>query len=147
MSQAAVGHRSAHNPQCRQTSSSLTITRPVKGGFAVRLSGVKSKEQADALRGTTLHAPRDALPALPDDEYYYADLIGVRAVDTGGADLGQVHAVHNHGATDLLELRVKGQKGTVLVPFTMAIVPTVDLTAGRIVIDPPEGLFEEEETP
>ena len=122
----------------------LTITRPVKGGFAVRLSGVKTKEEADALRGTRLYAPRDALPALPDDEFYHADLIGLSAVDTGGEDLGQVHAVLNHGAGDLLELRKRGRKGTVLVPFTLEIVPTVDLATGRIVIDPPDGLFDEE---
>ena len=122
----------------------LTITRPVKGGFAVRLSGVKTKEEADALRGTRLYAPRDALPALPDDEFYHADLIGLSAVDTGGEELGQVHAVLNHGAGDLLELRKRGRKGTVLVPFTLEIVPTVDLAAGRIVIDPPDGLFDEE---
>ena len=122
----------------------LTITRPVKGGFAVRRSGVKTKEEADALRGTRLFAPRDALPALPDDEFYHADLIGLSAVDTGGEELGQVHAVLNHGAGDLLELRKRGRKGTVLVPFTLEIVPTVDLAAGRIVIDPPDGLFDEE---
>ena len=122
----------------------LTITRPVKGGFAVRLSGVKTKEEADALRGTRLFAPRDALPALPDDEFYHADLIGLSAVDTGGEELGQVHAVLNHGAGDLLELRKRGRKGTVLVPFTLEIVPTVDLAAGRIVIDPPDGLFDVE---
>ncbi|WP_306046847.1 ribosome maturation factor RimM [Nioella sp. MMSF_3534] len=122
----------------------VTITRPVKGGFAVRLSGVKTKEEADALKGVRLYAPREALPALPDDEFYHADLIGLTVVDTGGADLGQVHAVMNHGAGDLLEVRQKGKSGTVLVPFTQAIVPTVDLTAGRIVVDPPEGLFDED---
>ena len=109
----------------------------------MRLSGVKTKEQADALRGTTLHAPREALPALPDDEFYHADLIGLTAVDTGGEELGQVHAVHNHGGGDLLELRQKGRTGTALVPFTQAIVPTVDIASGRIVIDPPEGLLDD----
>ena len=122
----------------------ITITRPVKGGFAVRLSGVKTKEEADALKGTRLYAPRDVLPALPDDEFYHADLMGLSVVDTGGADLGQVHAVMNHGAGALLEVRQKGRSGTVLVPFTQAIVPTVDLAAGRIVVDPPEGLFDED---
>lgn len=126
-------------------SFKVTITRPVKGGFAVRLSGVTTKEQADALKGTRLYAPRDALPALPDDEFYHADLMGLSVVDTGGADLGQIHAVMNHGAGDLLEIRQKGRSGTVLVPFTQAIVPTVDLAAGRIVLDPPDGLFDAED--
>lgn len=125
-------------------SFTLTITRPVKGGFAVRLSGVKTKEEADALKGVRLYAPREALPALPDDEFYHADLIGLSVVDTGGEDRGRIHAVLNHGASDLLEVRRKGHSGTTLVPFTKEIVPTVDLALGRIVVDPPEGLFEDE---
>jgi len=118
-------------------SWTLRITRPVKGGFAARLAGVSNKEAADALKGTRLYAPRDALPALPDDEYYYTDLIGVEVVDTGGVSLGKVAAVMNHGAGDVLEVRAHGQK-PVLLPFTREVVPTVDLTAGRIVADPPE---------
>lgn len=120
---------------------SLTIVRPIKNGFAVRLSGVTTKEQADGLRGTQLFADRDRLPGLPDDEYYHADLIGLVALDTGGHELGTVTAVQNHGAADLLEVQVAGQSDTVLVPFTLAVVPTVDLSAGRIIIDPPDGLF------
>jgi len=121
-------------------SFTVEITRPVKGGFGARLSGVTSKEAADALKGTRLYAGRDALPALPDDEFYHADLIGLQVVDTGGKILGVVRAVHNHGAGDLLEVHGPGMKSTVLLPFTNAAVPTVDLTAGRIIADPPEGL-------
>mgnify|MGYP002015947884 FL=1 len=123
-------------------SFEVQITRPVKGGFAARLSGVRSKEEADALRGTGLYAPRDRLPTLPDDEFYHTDLIGLAVFDTGGAELGRVKAVLNHGATDLLELAMPGQSKTVLLPFTREAVPTVDLASGRIVADPPEGLLE-----
>ena len=124
-------------------SYELSGLRPVKGGFSVRLSGVATREQADALRGTRLSAPRDALPSLPDDEFYHADLLGLTVADTGGAVIGRVKAVLDHGAGDLLEVaRADGGKGTVLVPFTAAVVPTVDLTAGRIVIDPPDGLLD-----
>lgn len=122
------------------TTGKLTVIRPVKGGYAVRLAGVPHKEAADALRGQRLWVARTALPALPDDEFYHSDLIGLSAVDTGGADLGRVHAVHDHGAGDLLEVRPKGG-APVLVPFTQAVVPTVDLAAKRIVIDPPRGLL------
>ncbi|MFO6464728.1 ribosome maturation factor RimM [Jannaschia sp. KMU-145] len=124
------------------TAYAVTVLRPIKGGYAVRLSGVPHKEAADALKGQRLWAPRDALPALPDDEFYHSDLIGLVAVDTGGADLGRVHAVHDHGAGDLLEVRPAGG-ASVLVPFTQAIVPTVNLRARRIVIDPPSGLFDD----
>ncbi len=120
---------------------SVKITGTVKGGFSARLSGISTKEQADALRGMQLFADRDALPALPDDEYYHADLIGLAVVDTGGQLLGHVCAVHDHGAGDLLEVHGPGLGSTVLLPFTNAVVPTVDLAAGRIIADPPEGLF------
>lgn len=117
-------------------SFAVRLTRPVNGGLGARLSGVETKEQADALKGTTLWADRAALPSLPDDEFYHADLIGLEVVDTGGASLGRVRAVHDHGAGDILE--IYGAAGVLLVPFTRAAVPTVDLAAGRIVADPPE---------
>jgi 16S rRNA processing protein RimM len=122
-------------------SYSLTLTRAIKNGFAARLGGVETKEQADAARGLRLFARRDQLPSLPDDEFYHADLIGLEVYDTGGALLGKVKSVLNHGAADLLEIHGPGLKATVLLPFTLSVVPTVDLAQGRIVADPPEGLF------
>lgn len=119
----------------------VTILRPIKNGFAVNLSGVKTKEQADALKGVTLFVDRTKLPSLPDDEYYHADLIGLTVFDTGGTELGKVINVLNHGSVDLLELRDPNRSDTVLLPFTLAAVPTVDLATGRIIADPPEGLF------
>lgn len=120
----------------------IQLTRSLKNGFAARISGIGSKEEADALKGLQLFAPRDVLPNLPDDEFYHTDLMGLEVFDSGGALLGRVHAVQNHGAEDLLELQVPGSSKTVLMPFTLAVVPTVDLSAGRIVADPPEGLFD-----
>lgn len=122
-------------------SFSVTLGRPVPNGLAARLSGVRTREEAEALRGVRLYAERGKLPSLPDDEFYHADLIGMTVVDTGGVVLGRVSAVLNHGAGDLLEIQRKG-KGNALLPFTVAMVPTVDLASGRIVADPPEGLFE-----
>jgi 16S rRNA processing protein RimM len=122
-------------------SFTVKVTRQIKNGLAARLSGVATKEAADDLRGTQLFVPRDRLPSLPDDEFYHADLIGLEVTDTGGASLGKVLAVINNGADDLLELSAPGQKQTVLLPFTKEVVPTVDLAQGRIVADPPEGLF------
>ena len=119
----------------------VVLDRPIKAGFAARLSGVSSKEQAEALRGTRLYAPRDRLPPLPEDEYYHADLIGMEVRDTGGALLGTVRAIHDHGAGDMLEIGATGHRTTLLLPFTRAAVPTVDLAARRIVADPPEGVL------
>ncbi|MDH5454100.1 MAG: ribosome maturation factor RimM [Paracoccaceae bacterium] len=119
-------------------SFTVKITRTIPGGLAGRLSGIATKEAADALRGTQLFAERAKLPSLPDDEFYHADLIGLKVLDTGGALLGTVRAVHDHGAGDILEVFQPGAKSTLLLPFTKAIIPTVDLTAGRIIADPPE---------
>ena len=119
----------------------VTVTGQTKGALTARVAGIRTKEQADALKGRALYAPRAALPALPDDEFYHADLIGLEVVDTAGTTLGRVRAVMDHGAGDLLEIEGPGLKQSVLLPFTRAAVPTVDLASGRIVADPPEGLF------
>lgn len=137
---AAIGD---YGPLADEAGRSYTvkITGAVKGGFAARLGTVTTKEQADSLKGIRLYAHRDALPSLPDDEFYHADLIGLEVIDTGGAVLGRVKAVLNHGASDLLEVAGPNLKTPVLLPFTRSFVPTVDLTAGKLVADPPEGLF------
>lgn len=112
----------------------ITLLRPVAGGFGARVTGVTSKEQADALRGVSLFADRAKMPSLPDDEFYYADLIGLEAFDTGGISLGRITNVENHGAGDILEIGAKG----LLIPFTLAAVPTVDLASRRVIVDIPD---------
>lgn len=119
----------------------VVLTGQLKNGFTARIDGIVTKEDADALRHVNLFADRAVMPSLPDDEYYYADLIGLTVVDTGGTTLGTVKNVMDHGAGDLLEVTVPGQAETILLPFTQTAVPTVDLTAKRIVADPPDGLF------
>ena len=119
----------------------VALTGQAGNALTARLSGIDSKEAADSLRGTRLYVDRARLPAPDEDEFYHADLIGLAVHDTGGTPLGRVHAVHNHGASDLLEIRVPGHSATVLLPFTQDTVPVVDIAAGRIVADPPEGLF------
>lgn len=136
-----------YNPLSDETGATeyqIKLTRPVKGGFAARFKGIQYKDQADALRGVQLFAKRDALPNLPDDEYYYSDLIGLDVLDTGGATLGKVTSVQDHGAGDILEINGAGLKNGVMLPFTKAGVPTVDLTAGRIIVDPPSGVLPDE---
>lgn len=116
----------------------ITLTRPVAGGFGARVTGVVTREQAEALRGTSLFIDRAKLPSLPDDEFYHTDLIGLDAIDTGGERLGKVLAVHNHGAGDIIEISSIRHKSALLLPFTKAIVPNVDLAAGRLIVDLPE---------
>jgi 16S rRNA processing protein RimM len=124
----------------------VTLTGSVPQGFSARLSGVTTREAAEALKGVRLYADRDRLPALPDDEFYHADLIGLEVADPGGRVLGRVTAVHDHGAGDILEIAPAGGGATFLVPFTRAAVPTVDLSRGRIVADPPP-MTEEQRGP
>lgn len=119
----------------------LAILRPVKSGFSARIADIATKEEADALRGTRLFARRAQLPSLPDDEFYHADLIDLDVFDTGGEKIGRVKTVQNHGADDLLEVQLVGGSATTFLPFTKAAVPTVDLSAGRLIADPPEGVL------
>ena len=121
-------------------SFTVKLTRPVSGGLGARISEITTKEQADSLKGTRLFADKSRLPKLPEDEFYHADLIGLEVRDTGGALIGHVHAIHNHGAGDLIEVFGPGLKQTLLLPFTCAVIPTVDLAARRLVADLPEGL-------
>ncbi|MGJ8611803.1 MAG: ribosome maturation factor RimM [Octadecabacter sp.] len=124
--------------------TTIVIKGQTKGALIARVDGITTKEDADGLRGMDLFALRDQLPSLPDDEFYHADLVGLMTYDTGGTELGRVKAVQTNGADDLLEIISPADKDTVLVPFTKVIVPTVDLTAGRIVLDPPRGLFADD---
>lgn len=110
----------------------LTSVRPGSAGAIARFAEVPDRSAAEALRGTLLTIPRDALPALEEGEYYHADLIGLACVDAAGSSLGTVVAVENFGAGDLLEIeRLDGKKA--LIPFRPGIA---DLADGRIVADP-----------
>lgn len=126
-----------------ETITTIVIKGQTKGSLIARVDGITTKEQADGLNGMELYAARDQLPSLPDDEFYHTDLVGLMTYDTGGTELGPVKAVQTNGSDDLLEIISPTHKDTVLVPFSKAIVPTVDLASGRIVIDPPRGLFDD----
>jgi 16S rRNA processing protein RimM len=105
------------------------------------IDGVESREAAEELRDTELHVPVAELPALEDPEDYYDhQLVGLAARLPDGTDLGTVSAVRHEGADLLVVRRVEG--GELLVPFVTAIVPTVDLAGGILVVDPPEGLLD-----
>jgi 16S rRNA processing protein RimM len=122
----------------------LQLIGVAKGVVIARLPGVEDRDQAEALRGLRLHLPRVALPQTEAEEYYHADLIGLEAVLGDGTPVGRVRAVHDFGAGDTLELARPGSP-PVMVPFTRAVVPSVELAAGRLVLDPPPGLLDEAE--
>ena len=115
----------------------------VKAMLLARMEGVTDRNQAEAMRGTRLYVDRAALPEPEtDDEFYHADLIGLSAVLQDGTVLGRVQAVYDFGAGDTLELTGTADGNALLVPFTLAIVPKVDIANGRLIVDPPEGLLD-----
>jgi len=120
---------------------SLTVVGKVRGAVLAEVDGIGDRDAAAALKGTKLYVQRAALPAPAEGEFYWDDLVGLRAELKDGAMLGEVVAVHDYGGGPSLE--VKRETGApVIVPFTNRVVPAVDLEAGKLVIDPPEGLFE-----
>ena len=110
--------------------------RPTKDGFTVRFHGLTKREAAEALRNVNLYVDRDALPAAEDGEFYHADLIGLRAVTSSGEALGEVIAIHNFGAGDIVELRLMNGDAAMLA-FDEATVPQVDIAGGKIVVEMP----------
>jgi 16S rRNA processing protein RimM len=119
----------------------LRLTGRAKGVVLAKLSGIETREAAEALKGLRLYVPRAALPPPDADEFYHADLVGLAVETMDGDVFGNVHAVHDFGAGDLLEIRT-AEGELVLLPFTEAAVPVVDIAAGRVVIDPPPGLLD-----
>jgi len=116
-------------------SFDIVSLRGAGGGSVVaRLKGIADRTQAEALRGTDLYVLRDALPPADDDEYYHSDLIGLAAVTPEGEALGEIIAIQNFGAGDLLEIRGPNSHKTMLIPFEQAFVPSVDLDARRVTI-------------
>jgi 16S rRNA processing protein RimM len=119
----------------------LAVIGAAKGVLLAQIEGIEDRNRAEALRGLKLYLPRAALPPPAADEYYHADLVGLAAELPDGTAVGRVHAVHDFGAGDVIEI-ARPAAPPALVPFTRAAVPLVDLAAGRLVIDPPPGLLD-----
>jgi 16S rRNA processing protein RimM len=110
--------------------------REAKDHLVATLQGVTTRDDAEKLNGVELYIARDKLPVTDDDEYYHADLIGLSAVTVTDEPIGRVIAIHNFGAGDLIEI-APPHGPTMLLPFTNAVVPTVDIAGGRVVIELP----------
>ena len=111
--------------------------RVTKDHLVAVLKGVVTREDAERVNGIELYIAREKLPATDAGEYYHADLIGLHALDAQGEAIGKVLAIHNFGASDIIEIAPL-QGPTLLLPFTTAVVPTVDLSAGHVVIELPQ---------
>ncbi len=109
-----------------------------------RIDGVRDRTAAERLKGVTLYLSRDALPEPDADEFFHADLIGL-AVETAAAGrIGVVAALYNYGAGDLIEIDLDAGGAPLVLPFTLAVVPEIDIAGGRVVVDPPPGLWSPE---
>jgi len=115
----------------------VTHAREAKGHLVAALKGIATREEAERLNGVELYIARDKLPATDENEYYHADLIGLDAVNAANEPLGRVIAIHNFGAGDIIEI-APAHGATMLLPFTNAVVPSVDLAGGRVIIELPD---------
>ena len=112
--------------------------------IVVRFKGINDRSAAEALASARLFVSRSVLPATEPDEFYHADLIGLRAQDHEGRVLGEVHAIHNYGAGDVIEIQ-RGDKSTLLLPFSKEFVPQIDLANGIVTVSEPIDIEAEEE--
>ena len=122
----------------------LRVTSALKGVVVAELEGVATREAAEALRGTRLYVAREALPEPAEDEFYHSDLLGLAVELEDGEKLGEVAAVHDFGSGDVLEVNREEGRVSVMLPFTHAVVPVVDLDAGGMVVAPPPGLLPDD---
>src|SRR4051812_42927808 len=126
----------------RPTSLTVTGSRDHNGTRLLRFAEVPDRSAAEALRDTLLEA--DVPEDQDDDAWYEHELLGLAVVDPGGARLGEVTGLQHMPAQDLLVVRTP--LGERLVPFVRAIVPVVDVAGGLVVVDPPGGLLDAEES-
>jgi 16S rRNA processing protein RimM len=110
-------------------SFEIRIVRTTPKGVVARIAGVADRTAAEALKGVELYVNRARLPEAGEDEFYHADLIGLAAVDPAGRAIGEIVAVQNYGAGDLIEVRLAGSAKTELIPFTETAVPQIDMAA------------------
>lgn len=115
----------------------VRVTGTNKGLVLARIDGIDDRNAAEAMKRTELFVDRSQLPPAEEDEFYDADLIGLKAETTTGKSLGRVKGLYDFGAGPVLEM-----DGNVMVPFTKAVVPDIDVANGKVVIDPPDGLFD-----
>jgi 16S rRNA processing protein RimM len=143
---ASIASYGAVTTENGKNSFRLTIKSSAKGLLIARLDGIEDRTSAEKLKGEKLFVPRSALPEPETDEFYQADLIGLYVETDDGKRLGVIKAIHNFGASDILEIAYRdgGDKDNMMVPFTSEIVPEVDLKGGRVVINPPKYIDEDQ---
>jgi 16S rRNA processing protein RimM len=116
----------------------IEALRAAKDHFVARIAGVSDRDAAEKLRNIELYIPRARLPKIEEtDTFYHADLVGLDAVTPDGARVGTVHALHNFGAGDIIEIAPAGGGDPLMLPFNETTVPKIDVAARQIVVMPP----------
>ena len=131
-----VIRKSAAQSRLREAQSSRAQNK--NDQYVVAVEGIANKEEADALRGDRLYIAREILPPTREGEYYDAELIGLRVTGKDGKDYGKILDMHDHGAGAFIEIGTS-RKDSFMLPFKDAFVPEIDIKAGRVMIDVPEG--------
>ncbi|MEM8974747.1 MAG: ribosome maturation factor RimM, partial [Pseudomonadota bacterium] len=138
----------AYGPLSSEDGSKTYTIKPLrvaKKGVVARIEGVADRNAAEALRGTELYIERDKLPEPDLDEVYHADIIGMAVLRSDGSDVGEVIAIQNFGAGDLLEVRLTDKKRTEFVPFDDQFVPEIDFDARRVTVVMPDDTAQAED--
>jgi 16S rRNA processing protein RimM len=143
----AIASYGALSDETGQKQYRVEALSAVKGAVLARIEGVADRTAAEAVRGLRLYVERSALPATVEQEWYEADLIGLAAVGRDGRDWGKVLAFHDFGAGRAMEVSGgSSSRSSVMLPFTDAVVPEIDVEGGKVLVDPPAGVLAGGET-
>jgi 16S rRNA processing protein RimM len=116
----------------------IETMRAAKDHFVARIAGVNDRDAAEKLRNIELYIPRARLPKIEEaDTFYHADLVGLDAITPDGARVGTVHALHNFGAGDIIEIAPAEGGDPLMLPFNETTVPKIDVAARQVVVVPP----------
>ena len=135
---AAVAHYGPLETQDGTRCFEIEALRAAKDHFVARIAGVNDRDAAEKLRNIELYIPRARLPKIEEaDTFYHADLVGLDAITPDGARVGTVHALHNFGAGDIIEIAPAGGGDPLMLPFNETTVPKIDVAARQVVVVPP----------
>lgn len=135
-----LGDETGNAPDSSRPSVAIESVRPFRRGFLVRLEGVDTRNEAEALQGLYLLRRREELEALEEGEVFYHQLLGMTVVTAAGEEVGEIVEVYELRPADLLEVR--GASKTHLIPFISSLVREVDVEGRKLVIEPPAGLLD-----
>ena len=140
----SIGAYGALGDAAGTRSFAVKVRRVTAKGVVAKIAGIADRTAAEGLKGVELYIARDALPEPDDNEVYVADVIGLRVEDTDGRTMGTVESMVNYGAGDVMDVTLVSG-GHLLLSFTKAVVPVIDVAGGRIVVAPPATTDAKEE--